>query len=108
MGAMELRAYWNDPLHLLEIFEEKQRCTNISFWENGKYQELLSKAKKSETLVDRNYFLQQAEALLAEEVPAIPLYQLTGNFLKRKGLKGVIPSKFFQIDIRKAYKEEEL
>ncbi|MCH9627656.1 MAG: hypothetical protein S4CHLAM2_12980 [Chlamydiales bacterium] len=105
MGGIELNARWNDPLHLLECFENRADVLNISSWENGSFQRLLIQAKQGATIKERDLVLKQAEALLAEEMPAIPLYQLSGKLLKRKGVKGVYPSNCFQVDFKWTYKE---
>lgn len=108
MAGVELHAQWGDPLHLLEFFEEKNDLLNISFWEHARYRELMQQARASPTLQERDTYLKEAEAFLAEEMPAFPLYQIRGNCLKNKGLKNVFPSQFFQIDFKSAYKDFEL
>lgn len=105
IGGIELNARWNDPLHLLEFFEEQSDSLNISNWEHETYQTLLIQAKKSRTIKERNGFLKEAEKFLAEEMPAIPLYQLAGKYIKRKNLKGIYASNCFQIDFKWSYKQ---
>lgn len=105
IAGIELHAQWGDPLHLLEHFEKKDDVLNLSFWEHPRYQELMNLARASNTLLERNVYLKEVEALLAEEMPALPLYQIRGNCLKNKGLKNVYPSKFFQIDFKHTYKD---
>lgn len=106
-GAIELRAQWNDPLHLLEFFQKRSDTLNTSFWENHKYRNLLKLAKEEATMELRDIHLKNAEKLLASEMPAIPLYQLSGNYLKRRGVKGIYVSECFQIDFKGAYKEHD-
>ncbi len=105
MGGIELNAKWNDPLHLLEFFEEQSDLLNISFWEHPQFQTLLCKAKHAVEPEERRRFLKEAESFLAIEMPAIPLFQISGNYLKRKALKGVFPSDCFQIDFKWSYKD---
>lgn len=105
MGGIELNARWNDPLHILEFFEERSDLLNLPSWEHRQYRTFLDQAKKAGSLEERNQFLKKAEAFLAEEIPAIPLYQLTGRYLKRKGIKGISTQSNFQVDFKWAYKE---
>jgi len=105
MGGIELNARWEDPLHLLEFFEDRTDLLNIPSWEHQQYRTFLNQAKQTSSLEERDQFLKKAEAFLAEEIPAVPLYQLTGRYLKRKGLKGVFPSSCFQVDFKWASKE---
>lgn len=105
MGSLELLSDWADPLHLLECFEDKNDSRNISSWEHPHFQRLLKTAREAASIEERNCFLQQAEAFLADQIPAVPLYQLSGNYFKKKGLKNVLSSDSFQIDFKWAYKE---
>lgn len=105
MGGVELNARWNDPLHLLECFEDRSDLHNIPSWEHPQFRTLLNQAKQTSSLEERDHFLKKAEAFLAEEMPAVPLYQITGRYLKRKGLKGIYPSSCFQIDFKWAHKD---
>ena len=100
IGGIELNAWWSDPLHLFEFFESKADLLNIPFWEHVQYKKIMCLAKQASTIEERNLFLKQAESLLAEEIPAIPLYQLSGNYLKHKGLEDVFSSENFQIDFK--------
>ncbi|MCC5832708.1 MAG: peptide ABC transporter substrate-binding protein [Chlamydiales bacterium] len=105
MGGIELNARWNDPLHILEFFEERSDLLNIPSWEHDQYRVFLAQAKEADSLKERNLYLKQAEAFLAEEIPAIPLYQLAGRYLKRKGIRGISPQSNFQVDFKWASKE---
>jgi oligopeptide transport system substrate-binding protein len=105
LGAVELNACWRDPLHLLEFFEEKTNPWNLCSWEHPHYQKMLRQAKQANTIEERNRYLKQAEALLAQHMPVIPLYQLSGNLLKKKVLKDVFVSDTFEVDFKWTYKE---
>ncbi|MFN0065380.1 MAG: peptide ABC transporter substrate-binding protein [Chlamydiales bacterium] len=106
-GGIELKPLWGDPLHILEYFYRKQDILNLASWEHPKYRTLLTAAKEAANMEERNRFLKEAEEFLADEMPVIPLYNIKGNYLKRKGLKGEYPSEFYQIDFKWAYKEHD-
>jgi oligopeptide transport system substrate-binding protein len=103
IGAIELNALWSDPLHFLEFFGEKNNSLNLSRWENRPYQNLLQKARTSPHL--RKELLKEAEALIAEESPAIPLYSIRGMHLKKKNVSSLNASPYFLIDCKWANKE---
>lgn len=105
MGFVESAASWNDPLHLMEYFEERENSMNFSFWEHPDYQRLLSSAKGSQSLELRNCFLKAAEAFLAEEMPFVPLFEIEGRYFQKIPFKGISISEFSQIDFKWAYKE---
>ncbi|MBS0623059.1 MAG: peptide ABC transporter substrate-binding protein [Verrucomicrobia bacterium] len=100
MASFELRAMWKDPLHLFDMFDT--RGTSLSFPGEGysKYRLLLQQAKQEDDLQLRRQYLAEAEELLAEEMPILPLYQLSGHMLKKRGLKGVFVSECFQVDFK--------
>jgi len=87
-GGIEIKALWNDPLHILNGILDN----NLSKWKNEEYK----------CALDSNQ-LVKAEAILAEEMPMIPVYGLKGNYLKRDSLHGECVSEFFQIDFKWAY-----
>ncbi|MCH9609179.1 MAG: hypothetical protein SP1CHLAM14_07600 [Chlamydiales bacterium] len=104
-GAVEQRAFWHDPLHLLDRFQKKSNLLNLSFWENQTFQAAMKRGLEKSTIEKRDDYLRDAEKVLVEEMPMIPLYQLSGNYLKRRGVKGVYASEFFQADFKWAFKE---
>lgn len=103
-GGIELKPLWCDPLHLLEYFFQKEDTLNLSSWQHPKYQKILQDAKLA-NFEERKVLIARAEEMLAEEMPMIPLYSLSGHYLKRKNLKGECPSEFSQIDFKWAYKD---
>lgn len=104
-GGIELRALWYDPLHLLDFFQKRSNLLNLAFWEHHKYRALIKQANEETTIDERNVHLKEAEKVLSDDMPIIPLYQLSGNYLKRHSLKDVYTSDCFQIDFKWAFKE---
>jgi oligopeptide transport system substrate-binding protein len=105
IGSIELNAYWADPLHILELFEDKKDSRNIFKWEDPFFKMLLFKAKQAASFEERNGLLREAEAFLAEQMPAIPLYQLSVSYLKKKNLKNVFTADLHQLDFKWTQKE---
>ncbi|WP_310070935.1 peptide ABC transporter substrate-binding protein [Cellvibrio fibrivorans] len=76
-----------DPNTFLEIFTSDSG-DNKTGWKNKKYDELIKKAATIADKQERYEVFQQAEALLLEEAPLIPLYNYTTNNLISTQLKG--------------------
>jgi oligopeptide transport system substrate-binding protein len=105
MACTEWYARWSDALHLLECFEDKNDFLNFSRWEHPYFQKILRQAKQAAPIDERKRLLYQAEVFLAAQLPITPLYKLSGNYIKRKGLKNVFTSDTSEIDFKWAYKE---
>lgn len=95
-------ADFNDPINFLEVFKYRGNGTNNTGWENQQYIDLLNRSALCKDQEERNQLLQKAECLLMEEMPLIPLYHLTLNYLKRNDLKGVILSPMGHFDLKEA------
>lgn len=102
-GGIELKPLWGDPLHMLTNFYHRGDALNLSAWQHPRYKKLIEEAKRVPE--KRHELLRQAEEMLAEEMPMVPLHPLQGGYLKRRGLKGEFPTEYFQIDFKWAYRE---
>jgi len=80
-----------DPATFLGLFAS-DGTNNQTGWKNEEYDGLLNKAKRSPDLAERNKFYQQAEAILMEELPIMPLYFDVSTSMSRTYVKGVYPN----------------
>ncbi|WP_231591654.1 peptide ABC transporter substrate-binding protein [Cellvibrio sp. pealriver] len=76
-----------DPNTFLEIFTSTSG-DNKSGWKNKQYDSLIKQAATIANKEERYEVFQQAEALLLDEAPFIPLYNYTTNNLISEQLKG--------------------
>ena len=76
---------------------------NNTFWENGSYVSLLENSNFSD---DRECLFKEAENILLDEMPIIPIYHLTMNYLKAEKIKGTILPSTGHIDFKLTYFEE--
>lgn len=103
IGRLSWLADFNDPLAFLELFEESEIDLNSSGWEDPEFQKLLLQARSTLDHQKRSDLLSQAEEILMDEVPAIPLFFLTNSYLKSNLLHGETLSITGTIEFKKAY-----
>lgn len=95
-----------DPLSFLDVFKYKNNGTNNTQWENPRYIELLDLSAKAPNSKERKALLRQAEEVLIAEMPIIPLFYSTYNYLQDPQLKSVYFSELGYLDLKKAYFEK--
>ena len=79
-----------DPINFLERFKYKSYITNFSNWENPKFIELLDRSDYEDG-EKRLLTLEEAEKVLIEEMPVIPLYHQDCVYLINPNLPFDIP-----------------
>jgi len=79
-----------DPITFLDMFTTGNG-NNDTGWSNPRYDELIEKAFRSETEAEHFQLLQEAEAILLDELPIAPIYWYTRIYLKDPRLQGWTP-----------------
>lgn len=93
-------ADFDDPINFLEVFKYKEASTNHTQWENAKYIDLLNRSVLCRDVEERRRLLQEAEQILMDQMPVIPVFHFALNYLKQETLKGVTVSPLGQVDFR--------
>ncbi len=75
--------FFADPIYNLSMFEQASQTVNWAGWENSDYRSLLHESREMTDTEKRNACLEQAEKILVEERPVIPLYVHTFFFKKK-------------------------
>ncbi len=78
---------YNDPTTFLDLLVS-DNGNNRSGWKNPKYDQLLESAGRESNVAKRNEYFRQAEDMIMDELPIIPLYIYTRNYLKDPGVQG--------------------
>ena len=90
-----LRSVWIadyvDPSSFLDIWRT-DNGNNYTGWASSAYDGLLFSAARTPNAAARNALYQQAEALLLEAMPLIPIYHYTHVFLCQPSVKGWHPT----------------
>lgn len=105
MGLGSWFADIQDPISFLEVFKYKNNGTNNTQWENSRYIELIEQSSAVTKEKERQRILRQAEEVLIEEMPIIPLFFATYNYLQSPNLKGIYFSELGYLDFKNAYLE---
>lgn len=88
------RAGWigdyNDPMTFLGMFKSGDG-NNDTGWSNAKYDGLLKAARSEADPKKREKILQEAETILVQDGPVIPIYFYTNNVLVSHNVKGLEP-----------------
>ncbi|HVU39232.1 MAG TPA: peptide ABC transporter substrate-binding protein, partial [Opitutales bacterium] len=86
-----IRAGWYgdylDPSTFLELFKGDNEMEQ-SGWKNAKYDHYIEAARKETDPARRMEDFQQAEAILLDDLPIIPLYDYTTIILVRPEVRG--------------------
>ena len=93
-------ADFNDPINFLEVFKYKDASTNNTGWESSKYIDLLDRSALCRDQGERMELLREAEAVLMDEMPILPIFHFAINYLEREGVSNIALSPIGQIDFR--------
>lgn len=104
LAAGSWTADFNDPINFLEVFKYRDSGTNNTNWENPKYVDLLNQSALCRDSEERKGLLREAEQILMEQMPIIPIFHFALNYLQSDGLEEVVLSPLGQIDFRWAYR----
>ena len=96
---------YDDPMTYLELFESNN-TQNSTGWKNPEYDRLIEAARVETDPVKRQQYFWDAEKLLIEECPFVPLQCRQVAYLEKENLKGI--SRYFvgsDVDFIYAYFE---
>lgn len=103
LAAGSWTADFNDPINFLEVFKFKDASTNNTNWESAKYIDLLNQSALCRDSEERKGLLREAEQILMDQMPIIPIFHFALNYLQSKELEEVALSPLGQIDFRWAH-----
>ena len=96
-----------DPISFLELFKFKENGTNNTQWENPHYIALLNQSSQAALPQEREKLLKDAERVIVNEMPVIPLFYASYNYLRNPEVKGVYFSELGYLDFKNAYWEAD-
>lgn len=84
IGTIHLTTLFQDPMFFFDLFRDKSDFCNYAGWEDLRFRSLLDSSKRSIDKHCRIALLEQAERLLMEEMPVIPIFTQNLQYLLRK------------------------
>ena len=96
---------FNDAINFLEMYYAADGGNNDTGWENKEFQALLDQSSTEADAAKRQELLKQAEAIFMEEMPVIPVYFYTNNWVQADNLKDVAVSGLGDVQFKWAYFE---
>ena len=95
-----------DPINFLECFTTGNGNNRTGF-SSLEYDRLIEEGRRAINLNQRLELFQEAERILLEEAPFVPLYFYTRTFLKAPEVKGLAPNPLGYISFKRVYLEGE-
>lgn len=80
---------YNDPMTFLDMWITNSPYNDMK-WSNAKYDELIKKAQTTANQADRMKAMSDAEKILLDELPIIPIYWPQLNFAEHSWVQGII------------------
>lgn len=95
---------YNDPVNMLESFITDSSM-NRTDWSNEEYDDLIDKGRAEPDEDDRWDYLYEAEELLAEEMPIMPIRYYNRVVLEADDVSGIVRPAVGYMDLKTADKE---
>ncbi len=92
-----------DPANFLDNYNSKTVVTNPTGWESEEYRALMRKAQAEGNQLYRLAFLKNAEKILLNESPIIPIFHYNMLFVKRENLQGIVLNDQGALDVSTAF-----
>lgn len=106
VGRMGWLGDFNDAINFLELYRDAKGGNNDTGWEHPEFKELLAKSATEADPEVRQQILKDAEAIFMDEMPVIPIYFYTNNWVQNENLKDVAVSGLGDIQFKWAYLTE--
>lgn len=100
IGGCIKSALFRDPIYHLELLQDKTLSYNVGRWEDPEYKDLLQQARETTDSAGRANLLGQAERILLEQMPVIPIYSETYLYMIRPHIQGVVIHDLGHVDFK--------
>lgn len=93
-----------DPINALENFTTENVSMNRTGWSNAEFDGLISKARQEVDAQARWNYLLEAERILIEEAPLVPLYFYNGSVLQKSTVTDIVRPPVGSMELKHAKK----
>lgn len=91
-----------DPINFLEVFKSVDSPTNQTFWQNDAYKDKLNFLSFESNPEKRQKISAEAEKILIDGMPVVPIFHAAYNYLHKEQVKGVYFSPLGYLDFKTA------
>ncbi len=105
MGGFGWYPWFYDPMYNLEYLKFRSSGINGSQWESKKYIALLDAADSTQDPIQRDKAMREAEMLVLEQLPIIPVFYQTYKYTKNPKMKGEVLSRIGLMELKWLEKE---
>lgn len=102
VGRISWAAEYSDPSCFLKRFCKTTNGLNSSAWSSEDYNALVDAADSSTDPMERQKLFQQAESLLMDHMPIIPILYLNVVYIKNPSLQDVVITPLGDVDFKTA------
>lgn len=88
-----------DPHSFYSVFERSTNGTNNTGWESLTYQSLVENSMETRNAEIREQYFAKIEQILAKELPIIPLFHASYNYVNEASVEGIAISPLGYLDI---------
>lgn len=107
VGRMGWIADYNDAISFLDMYRTAETGNNDTGWENEEFKNLIDQSASEEDPAARTQMLVDAEAIFMEEMPVIPVYYYTSNYVIQDGIENLVPDALGNVDLKDVVKTAE-
>lgn len=100
VGGCIKSALFRDPVYHLELLQDKTQSYNLSRWEDPTYKQFLTQASLTTDVSERNALLRQAEEILIDQMPVIPIYSEAYLYMIRPHIEKVVIHDLGHVDFK--------
>ncbi|WP_419775133.1 peptide ABC transporter substrate-binding protein [Ignavigranum ruoffiae] len=100
VGRLGWIADFNDASTFLDMYRTADTGNNDTGWESEEFKNKLDEANQEQDPEKRKGLLLEAEAMIMEDLPVIPLYYYTNNFVVKDGVEGMQPDALGNINLK--------
>lgn len=100
VGRMGWIADFNDAISFLDMYRTADHGNNDTGWENEEYKNLIDGANAEADPAARTQMLLDAEAIIMEEMPVIPVYFYTSNYVIQDHVQNLEPDALGNVSLK--------
>lgn len=93
-------ADYNDASSFLDMYRTADSGNNDTGWENEEFKSLIDQASAEQDPAVRSDLLLQAEAIMVDEMPVIPLYYYTNLYVVHDHVENMSPDALGNINLK--------